>query len=156
MFRENSACVFYFNTADDGILKKGGKVVGLKDRFGEIKRKSEIRNAVCIQNFKEPIKLKTGYYGIPLKDSLYKITPEVPTVAKATPTIMTITFSFRLTAPLMQKDHYIVTNEDSSRGVSISKTSLNILGSDGKLELLYNYRDWNTVFIQYSLVTKSG
>ena len=69
---------------------------------------------------------------------------------------MTITFSFKLTAPLTQNDHYIVTNKESSRGVSISKTSLNILGSDGKLELLYNYRDWNTVFIQYSLVTKCG
>ena len=69
---------------------------------------------------------------------------------------MTIAFSFKVAAPLTEKDVYIVTNEDSTRGVSISKTSLNILGSEAKLELEFDYRDWNTIFIQYSLVTKSG
>ena len=47
MFRENSACVFYFNTADDGILKKAGKAVGLKDRFGE-SGKWKAHDAICI------------------------------------------------------------------------------------------------------------
>ena len=80
MFRENSACTFYFNTVDDGILKKDEKPIGLKDRYGEVKRKSEVRNAICIQNFQQPQKLKTGYYGIPLKDSLYRI-PKVQAIA---------------------------------------------------------------------------
>ena len=155
MFRENSACTFYFNTADDGILKKDEKPIGLKDRYGEMKRKSEVRNAICIQNFQQPQRLKTGYYGIPLKDSLYRI-PKVQTIAELAPSIMTIALSFRLTGSLTQKDHYIVTNEDSTRGVSISKTSLNILGSEARLELEYDYHDWNTIFIQYSLITKSG
>ena len=70
MFLENLACVFYFNTTDDGILKKDQKPIGLKDHYGEIKRKSEVRNANCIQNFIKPVKLKSGYYGILLKDWL--------------------------------------------------------------------------------------
>ena len=118
MFLENLACVFYFNTTDDGILKKDQKPIGLKDHYGEIKRKSEVRNANCIQNFIKPVKLKSGYYGILLKDSLYRIW-EVSRVAELVPIIMTIAFSFRLTGSLTQRDHYIVANENSTRGVSI-------------------------------------
>ena len=32
MFRENSACTFYFNTVDDGILKKDEKPIGLMEK----------------------------------------------------------------------------------------------------------------------------
>ena len=101
MFRENSACTFYFNTADDGILKKDEKPIGLKDRYGEIKRKSEVHNVIHIQNFKEPVKLKSD---ILLKDLLYRNT-EISTVLELAPSIMNIAFSFRLSGSLTQKDH---------------------------------------------------
>ena len=69
MFRENEECTFYFNTADDGIIyDKDNKPVGLKDRFGEFKYKSQVRNAICLQNFLKPVKLDSGYYGISLKN----------------------------------------------------------------------------------------
>ena len=42
MFQEYSACKFYFTTADDGILEKGQKPIGLKDRYRELKRKFEV------------------------------------------------------------------------------------------------------------------
>ena len=35
IFRENEVCNFYFNTVDDGIIEKGGKGIGLKDRLGK-------------------------------------------------------------------------------------------------------------------------
>ena len=58
MFRENEACTFYFNTVDDGVLyDKDKKPIGLKDR-GQIKWKSHIRNALCLQNFLKPVSLK--------------------------------------------------------------------------------------------------
>ena len=60
MFRENEECTFYFNTAEDGILyDKDQKPVGLKDRFKELK--SDFTNAICLQNFLKPVKLKSGF-----------------------------------------------------------------------------------------------
>ena len=64
IFRENSTSTFYFNTADDRILKKDQTPMGLKDHYGELKRKSQVRNAICIQNFQQPVKLPFGYYSI--------------------------------------------------------------------------------------------
>ena len=155
MFRENSSCTFYFNTADDGVLKKGQKPIGLKDRYGELKRKSEVRNAICLQNFQQPIKLPTGYYGISLKNSLYKISGAW-LEAEVLPSIMVVAFSFKVAAPLTQEDCYIFTNKDNTRGVTISKNSLNILGSEERLELEYDIRNWNTLILQYSFVTGPG
>ena len=72
MFRENEECTFYFNTAEDGILYDNDhKPIGLKDRFGEFR--DVPTNAICLQNFLKPVKLKGGYYGIPLKNWLYKL-----------------------------------------------------------------------------------
>ena len=49
------------------------KPIGLKDRYREFKPKSQVLNAISIQNFQQPIKLKTGYYGISLKNSLHRV-----------------------------------------------------------------------------------
>ena len=155
MFRENEVCTFYCNTADDGILYKDRKAVGLKNQFGEFKRKSDgDKNAICLQNFRQPVKLDSGYYGISLKNSLYKIS-DVP-AAFAVPSIMVVALSFRVSATLTDEDHYIFTNKRISRGVAISRNGLNILGSQDRLELEYNVNDWNTLIIQYSCITKPG
>ena len=154
MFRQNSECTFYFNTADDGILKEGQKPVGLKDRYEELKRKSGVRNAICIQNFHQPQKLKSHYFGLPLKNSLYKISNV--RIAAAFPSILVAAFSFRVTADLSWEDTYIFTDKIGSRGVVISKEKLNILGSEGRLDLEYEYKDWNTMIIQYSNITEFG
>ena len=58
-------------------------------------------NALCLQNFQKPIKLPTGYYGIPLKNSLYKVS-HVPTIAETSPSIMVIAFFFHGSATLTQ------------------------------------------------------
>ena len=155
MFRENEACTFYFNTVDDGILyDENKKPVGLKDR-GQIKWKSDIRNALCLQNFLKPVRLKSGYYGIFLKNSLYKISG-LPTVAETRPSIMIIAFSFKVSGILTDEDDYICTNKNNSRGVTISRNSLNILGSQAQLELEYEVDDWNTMIIQYSCIAEGG
>ena len=155
MFRKDEVCTFYCNTADDGILYKDKKAVGLKNQFGKFKWKSNgDKNAICLQNFRQPVKLDTGYYGISLKNSLYKIS-EVP-FAFAEPSITVVAFSFRVSATLTDEDHYIFTNKEISRGVAISRNALNILGSTDRLELKYDINDWNTLIIQYSLITESG
>ena len=152
MFRENEECTFYFNTADDGILyDKDEKPVGLKDRYEGLKWKSRVKNALCLQNFQTPVKLNSGYYGIFLKNSLYKVSDV--TIASATPFIMVVAFSFKADATLTDEDDYIFTNENSSRGITISRNSLNILGSQARLDLEYKYNDWNTMIIQYSNIT---
>ena len=52
MFRENETCTYYCNTAEDGILYKDKKAVGLKNQFEKFKRKSNgNKNAVCLQNY---------------------------------------------------------------------------------------------------------
>ena len=155
MFRENEECTFYFNTADDGILyDKDEKPVGLKDRYEGLKWKSRVKNALCLQNFQTPVKLNSGYYGIFLKNSLYKVSNV--TIASTTPFIMVVAFSFKADATLTDEDDYIFTNKNSSRGITISRNSLNILGSQARLDLEYKYNDWNTMIIQYSCITEGG
>ena len=69
---------------------------------------------------------------------------------------MVVALSFRVSATLTDEDHYIFTNKRISRGVAISRNALNILGSTDRLELKYDLNDWNTLIIQYSLITESG
>ena len=157
MFRENEVCTFYCNTAEDGILYDGKeKPIGLKDRYTEFKphHKSK-KHAICLQNFQKPIKLDTKYYGIPLKNSLYKIS-HIPPIATAQPSIVVFAFSFRADSTLTDEDDYIFTNKNTSRGVTISRNAVNILGAEAKLELHYDREDWNTMIIQYSFITDLG
>ena len=155
MFRENETCTYYCDTAEDGILYKDKKPVGLKNQFEKFKRKSNgNKNAMCLQNFQQPVQLDSGYYGIFLKDSLYKIS-HVP-AAFAPPSIMVVALSFRISATLTDADHYIFTNKSISRGVAISRNVLNILGSQYRMELEYDVNDWNTLIIQYSFITEPG
>ena len=154
MFRENEECTFYFNTAEDGILyDKDQKPIGLKDRFGEFR--DEVTNAICLQNFLKPVKLKDKFYGIPLKNSLYKLSGMIAGIIPSS--MMMVAFSFKVSAPLSDEDNYIFTDQYSFRGVTISKKSLNILGSEHRLDLEYYPKgEWNTMIIQYSRVTEAG
>ena len=138
MFRRDEECTFYFNTEKDGILYDGQKPIGLKDRYGS-------NNAICQQNFRKPIKVGE-VYGIQLKDSLYKIS-NVRT-ATTPPSICVIALEFKVSGQLNDSG-YIICNEKLNRGVKISKKSLDILGTD-PMQLGYDYRDWNTLVIQYS------
>ena len=49
------------------------------------------KNAICLQNFQKPVKLDTGHYGIPLKNTLYKLS-HFTTLATAKPSIVVIVF----------------------------------------------------------------
>ena len=89
--------------------------------------------------FQTPVKLNSGYYGIFLKNSLYKVSNV--TIASTTPFIMVVAFSFKADATLTDEDDYIFTNKNSSRGITISRNSLNILGSQARLDLEYKYND---------------
>ena len=141
MFRESEQCTFFFNTEEDGIVNNKGQME-LKDRFGK-------NNAICLKNFQKPVKIGK-YYSIPLKDSLYKISG-CPT-ATVPSSICIIALQFRIISKLSNEDHYVFTNETGTRGVTISKKSLNILGTD-PMELHYSYRGWNKLIIQYSNIT---
>ena len=96
-------------------------------------------NAICYitQSFQKPIKLDTGHYGIPLKNTLYKLS-HFTTLATAKSSIVVIAFSFRTDAILTDKDAYIFTNKNTSRGVTISLNAVNILGAE---------QDWSCTMI---------
>ena len=145
MFRESESCTFYFNTAEDGILKNEKGIMALKDRFGK-------NNAICLKKILKPIKVGR-FYGIPLKDTLYKIS-DIQT-ATVPPSICYIAFAFRVTSQLSNENDYIFTNETGTRGVTISEKSLNFLGTD-PLDLHYNYKGWNTLVVQYSNITDNN
>ena len=68
---------------------------------------------------------------------------------------MLFAFSFRTDDIFTDEDAYIFTNKNTSKGVTISRNALNILGAEARLELHYDYDDWNTMIIQYSLITDS-
>ena len=140
MFRESEYCTFYFNTETDGILYEGAKAIGLKDQGGR-------QNALCLQNFQKPIKIGK-HYGLPLNGAVYKI-PSIPT-AVAPHCILIVALSFKVMSELSDENHYIFSNNTGTRAVSITKKSLNIWGTQELSELEYDYRDWNTLLLQYS------
>ena len=139
MFRQSEACTYYFNDADSGVMhnKKTGQNA-LKDQFGN-------NHALCLKNFQNPTKVGR-FYGLPLKNTLYQIR-DIET-ATANSTMCLIAFAFKTTTELSE-EVTIFTNKSETRGVTISKSSLNFLGTD-PLSLEYEYRDWNTMMIQYS------
>ena len=98
---------------------------------------------------------KTGknwkIYGLPLKDSLYKITD--CDRATVQPSICVVALQFRLISKTSNEDDYIFTNETGSGDVTISKKALNILGT-GPMELDYISQGWNTLIIQWSCIEK--
>ena len=146
MFRTDEECTYYFNTKIDGLLYDRDKVIGLKDRFGN-------NNAICLQNFHKPEKIGK-FYGISLEESLYKIS-NVET-ATTPPSICVIALQFKVAGVLTDdKKGYICCNETLTRGVTITKSNLNILGTD-PMQLIYHYKDWNTLIIQYSNITEDN
>lgn len=148
LFRESEACTFYFNTPKDGIFYEEGKPKGLKDRGGR-------RNAICIQNFINPMKIGklSPRYGIRLNESLYKIAPIITAITPKS--ILFIALTFKVTTPT-EENGFIFSNTSGTRAVTINKKALNISGSKTPQDLTYNYRGWNTLMIQYSRVTEDG
>ena len=122
MFRGNEIGTFYCDNAEDEIIYHEGNPIGLKDRYREVKLSNcgETKNAICLQNFQKPIKLDTGHYGIPLKNSLYKIS-DFTTLATAKPSIAVIAFSFRTDAVLTDEDKKLpIGLKDRYREVKLS------------------------------------
>ena len=140
IFRENEACNFYFKTEDDGILKKEGKPIGLKDHLGQ-------RNAICLQNFEKPVPIY-DVYAIPLRGALYEI--KGIELAIVPPTIVVIALSFKVLPGV--NDGRIFSNKSNTRGVTISDKSISFLGTPIQLE--YNHKAWNTLIIQYSNISE--
>ena len=130
---------FYFNTADDGIIEKGGKGIGLKDRLGK-------RNAICLQNFEKPIQVE-NIYALPLKGALYEI--RGVQFGLYPPSIDIIALSFKVLPSV--NGGYIYSNKSNTRGVIVSKKSIGIVGTSLQLE----YQEgWNTLIIQYSCINE--
>ena len=139
IFRENEACNFYFNTADDGITQKGWKGIGLKDHLGK-------RNAICLQNFEKPIQVE-DVYALPLKGALYEIRQVQFGLYPSS--IDIIALSFKVLPSV--NGGYIYSNKSNTRGVIVSKKSIGIVGTS--LQLDYQ-EDWNTLIIQYSCINE--
>ena len=75
---------------------------------------------------KQLSKFKIGkFYGLPLKDSVYKIANcDTATIESS---ICVAALQFKLISKISNEDDYIFTNETGSRGVTVSKKGLNIL-----------------------------
>ena len=131
IFRENEVCNFYFNTVDDGIIKKGGKGIGLKDCLGK-------RNAICHQNFEKPIQVE-DVYALPLKGALYEIRQVQFGLYPSSIDIIALSFKV------------LHSNKSNTRGVIVSKKSIGIVGTSLQLEY---QEDWNTLIIQYSCINE--
>ena len=136
--RRSESCTYFFNTLIYGILVKGGKPIGLKDRYGQ-------NHAICLKDFEKPRRLYEIFV-LPLEGSMYRI--QNIQQALASPTLAMFGLSFKVSKALTGV-HYIFTNQTKSRGVYISEKSLNICGTD-PLQLEYNYKDWNRLIIQYT------
>ena len=147
MFRENECCRFFFNTKRDGILfNEKGEVLGLKDR-------NDNHNAICLKNFKKPIPVE-DVYGIPLKDTVYRISHIETGLAQ--PSVFIIAFSFRLLSELTTSEsQYIFTNNSGTRAVSLNKDYLDIWGSKASPQLIYNKNTWNIMLVQYSQISNN-
>ena len=147
MFREDMKASFYFKTESDCILyNKKGEPIGLQNHG------NSDYNAMCLSHFHKPRYVRDGVYGLPLNHTIYKIT-DIGT-ALADPTIMYVAFTFKITEELEEgKDYVIFTNLNNSRGVVISKKTINILGAQVRQELTYNHEEWNTIIVQWSNVS---
>ena len=108
-------------------------------------------HAICLKNHGRMIKV-AGVYGIELKDSLYKISNVLS--GQGTPSICVIALEFKVSGK-MDNDCYNVCNDSLTRGVKISSKSLDILGTDA-MKLEYDFRQWNTLVIQYSNMTEKN
>ena len=143
IFRENEACRFYFKTEDDGILKKEGKPIGLRDHLGK-------RNAICLQNFEKPVPIY-DVYAIPLRGALYEI-KNIP-LAVTPPTITLIALSFKVLPGV--NNGRIFSNKSNTRGVTISDQSTSITFIGTSIQLKYNRKAWNTLIIQFSYISEN-
>ena len=149
MFRESEDCVYFFDTATDGIVEQGGEYA-LKDRYGK-------NHAVCVKNYQKPVKLgKLGIYGLPLKrDTKFKV-PNITNQGLAEPSIFVVAFSFKVLSKLDDKSYYIFSNKSGSRAVSINDKQLDIWGTTASPELEYKKEGYNTMLLQYSRITDAG
>ena len=147
MFRENENCTYFFDTATDGIIEESGKPA-LKDRYGK-------NHAACIQNYQKPMKLRNGIYGLPLKNTKFKV-PNIDSQGLAEKSIFVVAFSFKVISPLDTAPAYIFSNKSGNRAVSINNKQLDIWGATASPQLEYKERDWNVMLLQYSRITDAG
>ena len=147
MFRKNMKASFYFQTETDCILyNEKGEPIGL------LNHGNSNFNAICLSHFHKLKYVHEGIYGLPLNHTIYKIT-DIGT-ALVEPTIIFVAFTFKIAEELEEgKDYIIFTNGNSSRGVIISKQTINFLGGEERQELTYNHGDWNTIIVQWSNVS---
>ena len=87
---------------------------------------------MCLQSFEKPIKVG-NIYALPLRGALYEV--KDITLALAPTTIAVVALSFQVLPEA--KGGYIFSNKSNTRGVSVTKKSINILGTS--LELPYWY-----------------
>ena len=147
MFSENSRCSYYFNTLTDGIIKKGGEVVALRNRTGKIEGK-------VIKNYKGLEKLETGNYALLLQNTLFEC-KNVDVFAFGSLCCICLSFKIEVEAEL-ETSRFIFANNDTSRAVSVRKDKLEVWAGDQKpaLTLQLELMEWNIVFIQFSQWTE--
>ena len=144
MFGENCICSYFFNTLTDGVVKKAGAVIALKNRTGTIP-------ATVVRNYRGLEKQETGNYALLLENSLFEV-KNVDIFAEQSLCCICFTFKIEYEAELV-KSRFVFSNKNGTRAVSIRKDRVEVWSGDllqPAIQLEIEYREWNTVFIQFS------
>ena len=145
MFRQSTKVSFYF-TETNGIWYDDKK-----QPIGLLNHGKGEYNAKCLENFHKPARVH-GVYALPFDRTIYKISDIGAALVE--PTICFIAFTFKISKELEpDKEYTIFTNNSGSRGVVISRKTINILGAQVRQELTYDISEYNTMLIQWSNVS---
>lgn len=147
MFRQSTDVSFYFKTETDCILYDDKhQPIGLKNHG------NSAFNAICLENFHKPVRVHGSFYALPLDHTIYRISGI--RAAQVPPTICFVAFTFKISKELEPgKEYTIFTNDTGTRGVVISRKTINILGTQVRQELTYASNEYNTMLIQWSNVS---
>ena len=147
MFRENTKVSFFFKTETDCIWYDDKK-----QPIGLINHGKSDYNAKCLENFRKPAHVHGSFYALPFDHTIYKISDIKAALDE--PAICFVAFTFKISKELEPgKEYTIFTNNSGSRGVVISRKTINILGAQVRQELTYDITEYNTMLIQWSNVS---
>ena len=144
--RENESCCYYFKERDDFIWdkEKPPKIIGFKSHS---KSGNDAINLKPMKASKRT-KLPSGRgYCLEFSDSLFKV--ENVELANGYSSYSVLILTFKLDQ-LPTGEQYLITTETGDRAVSVKGRDLQISGFTYDMKFLYNFRQWNTLFVQWT------
>ena len=145
-FRENEDCCYYFKQRNDFIWssEKPSKILGFKthSKNGE--------NAINLKPTKETkiVKLSSRRaYCVEFNNSLFRVKNVEIANGKPSYTVVILTFKLDI---YPTEEQFIVTTAKGDRSISVKEKNIKISGFTYDMEFLYNFRKWNTLYVQWT------